>query len=338
MAAEEARDSAGPLSRYEGILTDSAPLLAERFGERRAWPATWFNDFGKCPYYFFARHVMKLELAEDPEPGLDARVRGSLIHGVLERLYGSMAAAGLNPCAEHEGALLEALDGACAEEFRGAPERMAFRPTPLWRWEQAEMLRCLQRYIRWECTDAGGGEWRPWRQEVSFGYGPGALPRARIGDEEQGFWLAGRIDRIDRDASGRLRVVDYKTGSTPVTGRDIEEGRAVQVALYSLAVANLFEMDPAGVLGLYAMVDSRTHTGRIDGDDKGAALREAAVAHALGAIASARNGWFAVAPSQPYAWGQLCRQSCDFGPLCRVNHAAIVKARGSVLDMSEEEA
>ena len=46
---------------------------------------------------------------------------------------------------------------------------------------------------------------------------------------------AGRIDRLERDAQGRLVVVDVKTGKTPVSKDDAQ--RHAQLALYQLAVA-----------------------------------------------------------------------------------------------------
>jgi RecB family exonuclease len=48
--------------------------------------------------------------------------------------------------------------------------------------------------------------------------------------------LRGFIDRLDRDADGSVRVVDYKAGSTPITVKEIAEGQRIQLPLYALAV------------------------------------------------------------------------------------------------------
>jgi superfamily I DNA/RNA helicase/RecB family exonuclease len=53
-----------------------------------------------------------------------------------------------------------------------------------------------------------------------------ALPSVRV---------RGRVDRLERDAAGRLVVVDIKTGKTPVSKDDAQ--RHAQLALYQLAVA-----------------------------------------------------------------------------------------------------
>jgi RecB family exonuclease len=47
--------------------------------------------------------------------------------------------------------------------------------------------------------------------------------------------LRGRVDRIERDAAGRLVIVDVKTGKTPVSKDDGQ--RHAQLAAYQLAVA-----------------------------------------------------------------------------------------------------
>jgi RecB family exonuclease len=47
--------------------------------------------------------------------------------------------------------------------------------------------------------------------------------------------VRGRVDRLERDADGRLVVVDLKTGKNPVT--KAEARRHAQLAMYQLVVA-----------------------------------------------------------------------------------------------------
>jgi RecB family exonuclease len=51
-----------------------------------------------------------------------------------------------------------------------------------------------------------------------------------------GVRLRGRVDRVERDAAGRVVVVDVKTGKTPVSKDDAQ--RHAQLAMYQLAVAD----------------------------------------------------------------------------------------------------
>lgn len=55
------------------------------------------------------------------------------------------------------------------------------------------------------------------------------------GEVADGVAVRGRIDRLERDAQGRLVVVDVKTGKTPVTKDDAQNH--AQLALYQLAIA-----------------------------------------------------------------------------------------------------
>ncbi|ORA83640.1 ATP-dependent helicase [Mycobacterium malmoense] len=50
-----------------------------------------------------------------------------------------------------------------------------------------------------------------------------------------GIRLRGRVDRLERDAAGRLVIVDVKTGKTPVSKDDAQQH--AQLAMYQLAVA-----------------------------------------------------------------------------------------------------
>jgi ATP-dependent helicase/DNAse subunit B len=50
--------------------------------------------------------------------------------------------------------------------------------------------------------------------------------------------IRGRIDRIDLADEGRIaRVVDYKSGSSPIRVTDAEEGCNMQLPVYAMAVA-----------------------------------------------------------------------------------------------------
>ena len=81
-----------------------------------------------------------------------------------------------------------------------------------------EMVRRLAAYYR----QAAGGGWDKVGSERDVRVDVG---RARV---------TGRVDRLERDDDGGLRVVDYKTGSTPVTAADVLQHP--QLATYQVAV------------------------------------------------------------------------------------------------------
>jgi RecB family exonuclease len=53
--------------------------------------------------------------------------------------------------------------------------------------------------------------------------------------EHPGVRVRGRVDRLERDAEGRLVIVDVKTGKSPVTKDEAQ--RHAQLGLYQLAIA-----------------------------------------------------------------------------------------------------
>jgi superfamily I DNA/RNA helicase/RecB family exonuclease len=69
---------------------------------------------------------------------------------------------------------------------------------------------------------------------------------APSGSGQPGVRVRGRVDRLERDAEGRLVVVDVKTGKSPVSKDDAQ--RHAQLAMYQLAIAEgvLPQGDEAG--------------------------------------------------------------------------------------------
>jgi RecB family exonuclease len=60
------------------------------------------------------------------------------------------------------------------------------------------------------------------------------VPFDGVIDAGEGVRLRGRIDRVERDAAGRLVVVDVKTAKSPVSKDDAQQH--AQLAVYQLAV------------------------------------------------------------------------------------------------------
>jgi RecB family exonuclease len=69
---------------------------------------------------------------------------------------------------------------------------------------------------------------------------------ASAGVDQPGVRVRGRVDRLERDAEGRLVVVDVKTGKSPVSKDDAQQH--AQLAMYQLAIAEgvLPQGDQAG--------------------------------------------------------------------------------------------
>ncbi len=240
-AVAACRDGWGALTPHEGVMVGDAVVahLRSRYGPGRSWSLSRLNRYGICPYAFWAQQALELEALIDPAEGMDAMQRGTLIHKLLELLFARLTAAGIAPGPDTLDPIRTLLDTVCDEVFPGASERYGFRPGPLWEHEQAELRAELHGYMAWECAPEQSAGFQPYRQELRFGMERGTAPVLIPGFEGAAIALRGVIDRVDLDAAGRLRVIDYKTGSTRYTEKDIAAGRALQTALYAWAVEEI---------------------------------------------------------------------------------------------------
>jgi superfamily I DNA/RNA helicase/RecB family exonuclease len=114
----------------------------------------------------------------------------------------------------------------------------------------------------------------------------------------------GSIDRIDRLPSGRVEVIDYKTGNTS-SQKDVHE--SLQLSIYALACRDALGLGTPERVTLY-FTESATRMSTTRTDEQLDALR----ADILARTARIRSGDFAATPS-----AEACRY-CDFARLCPV--------------------
>jgi RecB family exonuclease len=149
--------------------------------------------------------------------GTDPRDLGSTVGSVLHALIAEPAGG--------EAALLAALERA----WRQLPFES--------RWYSANELArhraMLETFLAWRAQTRGELTEVGVEVDVDGVLGGGAIDRGVI---DGGVRLRGRVDRIERDAAGRLVIVDVKTGKTPVSKDDAQ--RHAQLAAYQLAVAD----------------------------------------------------------------------------------------------------
>jgi putative RecB family exonuclease len=168
-------------------------------------------DFKTCPLLYRFRCVDRL-----PEAPSLAATRGTLVHAVLEALFDHPAA---ERTVETARSLLPAAWQRVREEEPAVTELFA--------------------------GDVDGDEYAEWMASAAELLGnyfrledPSRLePEAReqlIEVIVEGVRLRGYVDRLDVTAGGDIRVVDYKTGTTP---REAFEGKALfQMKFYALVL------------------------------------------------------------------------------------------------------
>lgn len=236
-AAEATRRSAALRSRrdpgltaWDGLVSD--PVLADAvLGREMSVSAV--EDYLACPFVFYARHVLHASAVEEPEEVFEATSLdvGSLVHGVLERVFTRLR----DEPAPDRARAQELLGEAVEEEF-ALGELLGRTGYPLaWRGRRRQLAHDLSEAVRTDpCWD---DDLRPDLFEWSFGRdasGPGieVLGRELI--------FRGRVDRIDRDGEGRrVRLLDYKTGKGKVEQKRLEGGEDLQLPVYRLAAGAL---------------------------------------------------------------------------------------------------
>jgi hypothetical protein len=103
-----------------------------------------------------------------PEDGLNPMQRGSLLHTLLEKTLIKLQDQGIRLSEENMDSVMAALDASCEEVYPSAHLRYGFQPTPLWTYEQQELMRMLIVYLTWECLE-NKGRFFPYLQEAKFG-------------------------------------------------------------------------------------------------------------------------------------------------------------------------
>jgi ATP-dependent helicase/DNAse subunit B len=212
-------------SEYEGTLPELSGVLRQRYSAAHGWSASRLEMYGTCPFAFYIAHALALEPRTPPEEGYDARILGSMLHKVLEKVY------------QHDDPL-SALPAVAREVFATAPADYGFRPSALWDAQQRELEAKLR--VTLKALAEVSEDFTPYRFEQKFGMGnPSLIVRAADGAEIR---LHGYIDRLDVDQHGRLRVIDYKASGSTIRAKDLEKGKRLQLPLYALAAQDALRL------------------------------------------------------------------------------------------------
>jgi putative RecB family exonuclease len=210
------------------VSDDPAAATGERgaSGRRPALSPSRASDFKQCPLLYRFRAIDRL-----PEPSSQAQVRGSVVHGALERLYALPAASRVPETA------MTLVEPAWEDVAAARPEFASEIAPELQEHLLAEVRALLSGYYRLEDPTRFDPESCEQRVEVELA---------------DGTLLRGFIDRIDVAATGELRVVDYKTGKAPAEARELAEVKALfQMKFYAVALLRSRGVLPARLRLLY---------------------------------------------------------------------------------------
>ncbi|MGC1377034.1 MAG: PD-(D/E)XK nuclease family protein [Anaerolineales bacterium] len=271
---------------YEGQVFD----LSERFGASHGWSASRLESYGTCAFEFFIAHALGLEPRALPEEGYDVRALGSMLHKILEEVYGGARLA-----------------ETAQKVFATAPQDYGFRPTPLWKLQQDELLRAVEKTIRALDELSVGHE--PRYREAKFGMGaPSLVLQTGIGEIR----LHGYIDRMDVAPDGSLRVIDYKSGNATISAAHLKEGRRLQLPIYALAARDALGLGRVSSGFYWHIQKAEASSLKLEKFEGGVeAAFETAVAHVVKHVANIRAGHF-----EPKAPAEGCPSYCPAVGFC----------------------
>jgi probable DNA repair protein len=288
---EEWRDTSGPAWSQEPVLRGGTRLLELQ---------------SLCPFRSFAMLRLRAQPLPEPAPGIDARVRGHILHHALElfwRATGNLAQLRERPQAATLALVRHCVERALARATRRTP--VCLEPIVLER-EGERAMQLLLLLIEWELK----------REPFEIAQLEWPQPYAIAGAT-----LQLRLDRVDRLADGRLLVIDYKSGVAGPFDALAERPTLPQLPAYAMAAGE----QTAAVLSLYLGREGPKLRGIADRPGRLPGLRalEAGEAHwpallqrwqhQLGGLVQEFLCGFAAVQPQPDA----C-DSCHLQSFCRV--------------------
>jgi putative RecB family exonuclease len=183
---------------------EAGPPLVPSLSPSRA------GDFMTCPLLYRFRVIDRIP--EKPSP---AAVRGTVVHQVLEDLFDLPAA---ERTVEQATSMLPAAWEQVQAEEVDLAAALFDSPEAADEW-LASAVPLVESYFRLENPTTLEPAERELRVETTL---------------DDGLVLRGFVDRLDRNAAGDTRVVDYKTGKSP--GEGYEQKALFQMRFYALVL------------------------------------------------------------------------------------------------------
>ena len=232
------------------------PVVLDWLRSRTTFGVTELERFADCSSAWLHERIVSPKTIDAV---VDPMLRGSVAHSALHKFY-----AGLPKELGHDRVTPENVDRAvgflrrCLDDALRGGVRLEL--TELQAAELEEGLwRDLEAFVRDEARSPL--QLAPRRFEVGFGLERSAPELQRglaLGD---GFFLSGKIDRIDVDPfSARGIVQDYKSGRSAPSAKQIDQDLRLQIPLYMLVLRDLVGIEPLG--GVYrALAGARAARG-----------------------------------------------------------------------------
>ena len=262
-------------SAYTGFISeDLSDAASEKLGEQRQkqYSASQLEEYAKCPFQYFLKRILQLEMIEEPTEELESFELGSIAHSILYEFYKTIK----------ENNLI--LTG-CDDEVFNQAEKLIFNiaekkieklhlNSSLVFYEKEKILgiggdrknSILYKFLEEERNNTDG--YSPEYFEVEFGQFKKSINNESkelfVGDVR----VRGKIDRIDvKEESNRFKILDYKLGGKKPTVKELQTGISLQLPLYLYASKKLIEAelnknyDPAAAI-IYSLKLNKNEFGK----------------------------------------------------------------------------
>jgi hypothetical protein len=249
----------GTASTFDGYIPALKPFVEVRLP---ALSPTELEDFGECPHKFLLKHLLGVEDLDHPEREIQVhhRDKGTLDHRVLERFYRSLTGEDRNAALHSLPRLPEELGQRLDHFIDEAFDQHENDVPPFNRTvrgiERRATKRILREFVLGDLAELEAAGLVPRHFEFQFG----AVSQRRPNPSAPAFTVdtgnvtlrvEGTIDRIDA-GGGKFRIVDYKSGKALRHDRlaeKIDRGVRLQLALYAMAVADIFGAEAENISG-----------------------------------------------------------------------------------------
>ena len=239
-SAEEAAKRASAFSTRQSDEKTALPLFS--CGEKRdltpplpvkrdppisEMTISGFTSYLACPYRFYLRHVCCLEERDDSQDEINPRLFGLLLHSCLAAFAKSRYSQSAD-AAEIGEYFRRQLEKQVEKQFGRHPSRVL-------RLQIRQAHRRLEAFSQWQAQSVLEG-WVIYKSEEDL--------KVAIDVDGLPFTVRGRLDRMDyHPATGRYRIIDYKTGDSAKRPEDkhcprgpAEKWLELQLPLYRLLV------------------------------------------------------------------------------------------------------
>jgi len=236
---------------FSGYLSDDLSVTAkEKLSEQKnkQYSASQLEEYAKCPFQYFAKRILQLEIIDEPTEDLEALELGSVIHSILYEFYSKINDAGIliSHCDDKTFAEAEKILFTIAqnkiEKLHLKSETVFYEKEKILGVNGEKKNSILYKFLEDERNNVDG--YTPNYFELEFG----DFSKEKNNEEKilkvGGVKVRGKIDRIDLDESqSKYKVIDYKLGGRKPAVKDLQLGLSLQLPLYVYASKKLIEAE-----------------------------------------------------------------------------------------------